>query len=105
MQYGIRIKSEDFRSLDWDEFCDLLSGLNEKTPLARIIQIRTEEDKDILKEYTPEQRRIRADWQKRTALRRSQQEVDEFLKNMQEVFQNMSEETPGIIEEGGVANG
>ena len=33
-QYGLRIKSEEFDGMAWDEFADLLLGLNESTPLV-----------------------------------------------------------------------
>ena len=46
--------------MSWDEFSDLLSGLNESTPLVRVAQIRTTTDKDVIKEMTPEQRRMRS---------------------------------------------
>lgn len=51
--------------MSWQEFCTLLSGLLPDTPLGKIVGIRAEKDPKILKEYTPEQKRIRSDWQKR----------------------------------------
>ena len=32
------------------------------TPLGRVVGIRSEKDKDIIKNFTPEQRRIRSEW-------------------------------------------
>lgn len=32
------------------------------TPLGRVVGIRSEKDKDIIKNFTPEQRKIRSDW-------------------------------------------
>lgn len=58
-QYSIRLKEVD---LDEDEFFYLLSGLDSETPLGRIVQIRTETDKDRLKYFTPEMKRIRQEW-------------------------------------------
>ena len=37
--------------MTWTEFCSLLSGLGPDTPLARTVQIRLEEDKEILKNF------------------------------------------------------
>ena len=70
----------------WDEFADLLNGLNENTPLARMIQIRTENDPEVLKNYTAGQRKIRADWQNKKAKQKSTAEVDGFLKTIEEAF-------------------
>lgn len=51
--------------MSWGEFITLLSGLNSKTPLGQIVAIRSENDKEILKHYTPEQHRIRNKWRSR----------------------------------------
>lgn len=48
--------------MSWDEFVTLLSGLNGDTPLGNIVSIRAENDKERLKSFTPEQRRIRNEW-------------------------------------------
>ena len=64
-QYGIRLRRES--DMSWDEFCTLLSGLRHDTPLGNIISIRSETDKDIIKHFTPQQKKIRSDWQRRKA--------------------------------------
>lgn len=62
-QYGIRLSHEP--DMPWTEFCSLLSGLMHDTPLGQIVAIRAEEDKEALKRFTPEQRRIRSEWRRR----------------------------------------
>jgi len=62
-QYGIRLRNEP--DMSWGEFITLLGGLNSKTPLGQVISIRSENDKDILKHFTPEQHRIRNEWRSR----------------------------------------
>lgn len=52
--------------MPWTEFCSLLSGLMHDTPLGQVVALRAEDDKDVLKGFTPDQRRIRADWRART---------------------------------------
>lgn len=59
-QYGIRLSQED--DMLWPEFCNLLSGLMGDTPLGQVVVIRSEKDPKRLKEFTPEQRKIRNDW-------------------------------------------
>ena len=44
--------------MKWDEFKDLLTGIGPETPLGRIVAIRAEDDKEMLKQFTPEQNRI-----------------------------------------------
>lgn len=65
-QYGIRL-SRELPGMKWDEFRDLLVGLGPDTALGRIVSIRAEEDKDILKSFTKEQNRIRNEWKRKRA--------------------------------------
>jgi len=59
-QYGIRLRSAD--DLSWSEFCNLLSGLMHDTPLGSVVSIRAETDNEIISRFTPEQKRIKGDW-------------------------------------------
>ena len=65
-QYGIRIRNE-IDTISWSEVKMLISGLLSDTPLGRIIQIRSENDKEQLKHFTPEMHKIRNDWRNRLA--------------------------------------
>ena len=85
-QYGLRINSEEFRAMPWDEFADLLGGLNDQTPLVRVAQIRTTADRERLRALTPEQRRMRADWQRRRARAKSRADTEAFLEMIQAAF-------------------
>lgn len=85
-QYGLRIQSDEFADMSWDEFSDLLSGLTDDTPLVRVAMIRTATDKETIKQMTPEHRRMRAEWQRRCAMERTAAETDSFLDTMQSVF-------------------
>ncbi|MDB1956861.1 Gp15 family bacteriophage protein [Clostridium tertium] len=85
MQYGIRLRNDD---MSWNEFCTLLTGIMPKTPLGEIVSIRSEEDKDILKNFTKEQHKIRNDWRNRVNPIRdmSEEEKEEEIKKVQEIF-------------------
>ena len=65
-QYGIRLRSE-INTISWSEVRMLISGLLPDTPLGKIIQIRSETDKEQLKHFTPEMNKIRREWQNRLA--------------------------------------
>ena len=58
MQYGIRLRNDD---MTWSEFCTLLKGIMPETPLGQIVSIRSEEDKNMLKNFTKEQHKIKND--------------------------------------------
>ena len=75
--------------MSWDEFSDLIGGLTEQTSLVRIAQIRTESDPNRLKEFTPEHRAIRNEWQRRRALNKPKEETVAFLSDMEEAFARM----------------
>ena len=42
--------------MKWDEFKDMLSGLGPDTPLGRIVAIRSEDDPEVLKNFSSEQK-------------------------------------------------
>lgn len=65
-QYGIRLRSE-LKTISWSEVRMLISGLLSDTPLGRVIQIRSENDKEQLKQFTPEMHKIRNDWRNKVA--------------------------------------
>lgn len=78
--------------MKWDEFRDLLVGIGPDTPLGRIVAIRAEDDKDVLKNYNPAQMRIRNEWRKRSAKAMPQEQVDNYLEAMKQAFIKMAGE-------------
>lgn len=83
-QYGIRLRETD--DMTWDEFCTYLSGLNEKTPLGRIVAIRSEKDPEIIKNMTPEQKRIRREWEKKSVSNLTNEEYEKIMRDMASGF-------------------
>lgn len=88
-QYGFRLYSNDFKTMKWDEFRALLSGLGPDTPLGRVVQIRSEEDEEVLKYFTPEQKRIRREWRVRNAGEKSEEELASVLESLKQAFIQM----------------
>jgi len=84
-QYGIRLRNTP--DMSWDEFSSLLAGLLPETPLGYIVQIRSENDRERLKNFTPEQKRIRAAW--RTRHMKNVQMNPEDAKKAIEQFEKM----------------
>lgn len=76
--------------MPWSEFVSLLSGLGPNTSLARLVQIRIEDDKDILSNFTPSQYRIRNQWRYRKTKEVTQEDVGTFLEQMKQTFISMS---------------
>ena len=96
MQYGIRLRAVN--DMSYDEFCSYLSGIMPDTPLGNVVRIRSETDKELLESFTPEQRKIRSDWLGRQASEKSDEDTQEYLKNILKAFKDLAGE-------GGVDNG
>ena len=76
--------------MTWDEFCSLLTGLSEKSPLARVVQIRLENDPKVLERFNSAQHRIRSEWRtKRKPVKRTNDELDDFLREMEAAFASL----------------
>ncbi len=89
-QYGLKMYGDEFREMKWAEFKALLSGIGPDTPLGRIVQIRSETDKDILAKFTPSQRKIGRDWQKRNVKNVSEEDMKNILEGFKNAFINMA---------------
>lgn len=72
-QYGIRLNETD---MSWREFSDLLACLSADTALGRIVAIRSEDDAEVLKNFTKGQKEIREEWRKRHRKEQTQAEYD-----------------------------
>lgn len=76
--------------MKWNEFASLLSGIGADSPLGRLVQIRLEDDKDVLKNFTSSQRKIRYKWRSRKAKAVTQEDTSAFLEQMKQAFMAMS---------------
>lgn len=75
--------------MTWTEFLSLLQGLGQDTPLARTVQIRLENDKDVLKHFTSSQRKIRNKWRSRNVKNYTEADMEKVLAEFQEAFSSM----------------
>lgn len=70
-QYGVLpSKQGDLRYADWAK---MVGGLMDDTPLLRVVEIRRETDRDVIRRMTPDQLRLRSEWR---AYQASQQAAD-----------------------------
>lgn len=85
-QYGIRLRSE--YEMPWGEFSTLLAGIMPETPLGQVVSIRSENDKDILKNFTQDQHKIRNEWRSRRtkAVVMDKAEMERQVKIFQEIM-------------------
>lgn len=75
-----------------------MSGLDGRTPLGRIISIRAEDDREVLKQFTPEQKRIRSEWRRKRAKKMSAKDtaaaIESFKRMFIELAGSMTEKRP-----------
>lgn len=88
-QYGLRL-SKEIHDMPWAEFCQLLAGISPDTALGRMVSIRSEDDEDILKHFTPGQRRIRAEWMHNRAKAKTERETMAYVEQLKQAFIEMA---------------
>lgn len=76
--------------MKWAEFRSLLVGIAPDTALGRVVSIRAENDKDVLKRFSKEQRRIRNEWMQRRAQGVAPQQTEAFLEQLKQTFIDMA---------------
>lgn len=94
-QYGIRVRKE-IKNLTWGELSSYIEGINSDTPLGQIIAIRSENDREKLKSFTTEQKRIRNEYRSkmmRNAPKISDEEFKKQLEGMKQAFIAMAGNT------------
>ncbi|MGM0215465.1 hypothetical protein IGI42_003059 [Enterococcus sp. AZ109] len=77
--------------MKWKEFKALISGLDSETPLGRIVQIRSEDDPQMLEHFSSGQHRIRNEWRLRLSKEKNQDELNQVLEQMKQAFIEMAE--------------
>lgn len=85
-QYGLRIRTKEFETVSWDEFKALISGLAPDTALGRVVAIRSENDKDIVKHFTADQRRIYEDWRDRRCDKMDKNTFEREMAELENMF-------------------
>lgn len=88
-QYGYSIRKE-IDNMDWAELCSDISGLMGETPLGNIVQIRSEDDKERLKNFTQEQKNIRWKYRMKMAQNVDQEEFKKAIADLQKAFKEMA---------------
>lgn len=88
-QYGYSIRKE-IDNMDWAELSSDISGLMGDTPLGNIVQIRSEDDKERLKNFTQEQKNIRWKYRMKMAQNVDQEEFKKAITDLQKAFKEMA---------------
>lgn len=84
-QYGIRIRKE-IQTMEWAELSSYISGLNAETPLGYVVSIRSENDREKIKRFTPEQLKIRSKWRRKIIGQVDMTEYRQAMDNIKDMF-------------------
>lgn len=82
-QYGIRLSTKDFKTVDWVEFSALLSGLSADTALGKVVAIRSETDQETIKRFSSYQRKIYDDWRTKQSERMTEEEYAAEMRKLE----------------------
>ncbi len=88
-QYSIRLR-KNIREMEWGEFSSLLAGINGETPLGNIVRIRSEKNPEMLKKFTPEEKRIRNKWLNKSTSNISEDNYKQAMENIKTMFKSMA---------------
>lgn len=82
-QYGLRLSTKDFKTVDWAEFSALLSGLSADTALGKVVAIRSETDQETIKRFSSYQKKIYDDWRTKQSERMTEEEYAAEMKKLE----------------------
>lgn len=82
-QYGIRLRTSE---LQFDEFLNLVSCLMPESPLGQVVAIRSEDDPEVLKEFTQAQKDIRNEWRSRERAKDKPKAEQDYRESMDALF-------------------
>ena len=85
-QYGLRIRTKEFESVTWDEFRSLLAGISPDTVLGRVVAIRSETDKNVIKHFSRDQKRIHDEWRDRKAASMTPENFDQAMAKLEDMM-------------------
>lgn len=86
MQYGIRLHQE-YETISYQEYTQLLVGLGGETPLGNIVQIRAETDQKKIRNFNTYEKRIYNEWKeyrrnKKIVVEKSGEDIQQWLKSI-----------------------
>lgn len=75
--------------LHYSDWAKMVSGLMDDTPLGRVVSIRSEKNKDILKNFNAEQKAIRSDWQRflqKQKKKKDEENIEQRMKALESML-------------------
>lgn len=75
--------------LPYWEWSRLVGGLMDDTPLGRVVAARCEQDRERIKQFSPWQRQVRAEWAAFRARKKAPEELRQEMAQLQRALARM----------------
>ena len=72
--------------MQFDAFLNLVSCLMPESPLGQVVAIRSEDDPEVLKEFTQAQKDIRNEWRSRERAKDKLKAEQDYRESMDALF-------------------
>lgn len=67
----------------------MLAGIAPETPLGRVVAIRSETDKDIIKHFSKDQKRIYDKWRNKQAEKMTPETYEQQMAALEKMFEQL----------------
>lgn len=75
--------------MHYSDWISLVAGLMHDTPLGQVVRIRSEDDKDIIKNFSGYEKRLRSEWREFRSEKISQNATEQDKKDVANYFRNL----------------
>lgn len=72
--------------MTWSEFSSLLHGISPETSLGKMVQVRAEEDRELIKQFTKDQRAERNRWRTRQAEQMTEEDIEKQMQTLEKMI-------------------
>lgn len=86
-QYGVLPAAQE--DLSWQDWSKLVAGLMDNTPLGRVVAVRSEQNKDVIKNFSPWQQKIHAEWKSHQAKQMLERKSEKELRAEMQQLEKM----------------
>lgn len=76
-------------NLHYSDWISLVAGLMHDTPLGQVVRIRSEDNEDIISNFSPYENRLRSEWREFRSQKTVEIATEQDKKDVAEYFRNL----------------